>query len=265
MPQLDEVSYSREATIAAIREYYRFLTRMYLKECYVDEPPEEGWPEINTETLSGLGKTDEVISLLRHLPYIRATGDDTEGAAMCIFADWRGIAQGMALGRLDVDSVKTTTEGGLPDSISAHVIGLTDGGFRNPAFLLDTKLGIIYWEDCHSGIKRNPTREPIIGDEWDDPPENEIMDWHGDSVAWAIPDFFEILKDQFRQLNYVPINPRTVCYASAREAIPLVQIYRAHGWPDLERYRKRDCLKAVRDLLEEHYPGVADFRPDDDE
>ncbi|EAQ89740.1 predicted protein [Chaetomium globosum CBS 148.51] len=279
MPQLDEVSYSREATIAAVREYYRFLTRMYLNECYVAEPPEEGWPEINTEALSGLGKTDEVISLLRHLPYIRASSDWVyEGAPGCRFADWRDIAHSIALGELPAEDLRSTTEGGLPESISPHVVGLTDGGFRNLAFLLDTKLGIIYWDDCHSDIKNNPPREPIIGDEYEDDSDVEIMNWRLDeSVAWTIPDFFEILKGQFRQLNYVPISPRKVYHADVieqlmsragqgREGLPMVQaVYRAHGWPDMERYRKQDCLKAVQDLFEERCPDYADSRRYDDE
>ncbi|KAK4233273.1 hypothetical protein C8A03DRAFT_39031 [Achaetomium macrosporum] len=176
MPELHEVSYSREATIAAVREYYRFLTRMYLKECYVAEPPEGGWPEINADTVGVLGKTDEVISLLRHPPYIHSSDDSAQGAGMCLFADWR------------------------------------------------------------SG-----------------------------SVAWAIPDFFELLKDLFRQLFYIPISPRKVYFARTTGRMRMVAaIYRAHGWPDLERYRKQDCLKAVQALMEERYSDYADRREKDE-
>ncbi|KAK3298442.1 uncharacterized protein B0H64DRAFT_74994 [Chaetomium fimeti] len=264
MPDIHEVSYSREATIAAVREYYRFLTRMYLKECDVAEPPEEGWPEIDTEALSGLGKTDEVISLLRHLPYIHwSVDDETEGAAMCRFADWRSMAHSIALGKLSVDDVRATTNSSLPDSISPHVVSITSGGLRNQEFLLDTRLGIVYWYECHSDIRQNPSREPILGDAYDDAPEDE-MDWRVDSVAWAIADFFELLKDQFRQLNSVPISPRKVYYASTMEGMPMIQaIYQAHGWPNLHRYRKQDCLKEVQDLLQERYPSYADRRHDE--
>jgi hypothetical protein len=265
MPQLHEVSYSQEATVAAVREYYRFLTRMYLKERYVIEPPEEGWPEINSETLGGLGKTNEIISLLRHLPYIRrSSDDDTEGAAMCQFADWRSMAHSIVLGQLSVEDVRATTESSLPDSISSHVVSLTGGGLRNPEFLLDIKLGIVYWYECRSDIRRNPSREPIQGEAYDDAPDDEI-DWRLDSVAWAIPDFFELLKDQFRQLNYVPISPRKVFYASTMEGMPMVQaVYRAHGWPNLQRYRRQDCLKEVQDLFEKCYHSYADRRDKDE-
>jgi hypothetical protein len=34
-------------------------------------------------------------------------------------------------------------------------------------------------------------------------------------------------------------------------------IYREHGWPNLDVYDKKECLKAVQKALEEHYPGRA--------
>ena len=36
-------------------------------------------------------------------------------------------------------------------------------------------------------------------------------------------------------------------------------IYREHGWPDLEKYRKEDCIKAVEEALAEQYPDFELF------
>lgn len=44
MPWLSEVSYSRDATVKVIREYYGFLVKMYLKESVILEPPDGGGP-----------------------------------------------------------------------------------------------------------------------------------------------------------------------------------------------------------------------------
>jgi len=44
MPELSDIAYSRDATIAAFRDYYQFLTKMYLKESDVIEPPEDAGP-----------------------------------------------------------------------------------------------------------------------------------------------------------------------------------------------------------------------------
>lgn len=42
MSMLEDISYSREASIAAVRDYYHFLTRMYMEESVVVEPPKGG-------------------------------------------------------------------------------------------------------------------------------------------------------------------------------------------------------------------------------
>jgi hypothetical protein len=57
MPELSEVSYSGDACIEAIHDYYQFLTKVYLNESDVVKPPEGGWPSIAAEALDGLKKS----------------------------------------------------------------------------------------------------------------------------------------------------------------------------------------------------------------
>lgn len=71
MLSVRDISYSCEATVAAIRDYYRSLVSMYLDETNVLEPPEGGWPSIPPNGWGNFGKTDEAIALLRELPYLR--------------------------------------------------------------------------------------------------------------------------------------------------------------------------------------------------
>lgn len=40
-------------------------------------------------------------------------------------------------------------------------------------------------------------------------PENEAT-WRAEAPAWAVVDFFEMLKDQFRKLHFIPLNGRVV-------------------------------------------------------
>lgn len=98
-------------------------------------------------------------------------------------------------------------------------------------------------------------------------PENEIK-WRNESPAWAITDFFELLKTQYRNLKWIPINARQVidinAYYEASEdgMIPMLQgIFREHGWASeqIGIYRKRECLEAVKTALEEHYPTFEGF------
>lgn len=71
-PRLQEPStYSRQDCIDAIRELLHYLCDRlpYLDRAWIQEPPADGWPNINPETCAPLGKTEEVIQLLAHLPY----------------------------------------------------------------------------------------------------------------------------------------------------------------------------------------------------
>ena len=265
MPELSEINYSRDACIAAVRDYYRFLTKLYLKESDVIDPPEGGWPSITPDVLREMGKTDEVISLLRHLPYIRGgVANPAQGAPWSEFADWQSDCRYISLGRENANDLKSLSEGvAFSDDVPATVIGLTNGGLDRPIFLLDTEHGIVHWPECPFEIRAYPTREKVKDDPEDYAPENEV-EWRADSPAWAIADFFEMLKDQFRDLHYVPISELSVIdeYSILRPGSDgmlamLQDIYRKHGWPDLEGYRKKECLQAVQTALKERYPSFA--------
>ncbi|KAF2127847.1 hypothetical protein P153DRAFT_294859 [Dothidotthia symphoricarpi CBS 119687] len=262
MVHLCDVSYSRDATVAAIRDYYRFLVAMYLDESEVIEPPEGGWPSINSNTWENLDKTDTVISLLRHLPYIRDNGAVAiDGAPDCNFANWQALA-------LDPDGKKVKTYTELdPDegSVPPHVVGLTEGGEISPFFLLDTKLGIVHWYECFSPIREDPRQVENSPEDW---APDEEAEWRDSGAVWAIEDFFEVLKSHFRKLNFVPIGTRTVkdVWIEGLEdgMLTAVQaIYHRHNWPDLGRYRKKECMEEVQAMMVAQYSHSAQVELDD--
>jgi hypothetical protein len=260
MPTLEDIEYSRDETVAAVREYYQFLTKMYLDEAYIIEPPAEGWPDITNRSFT-LDKSKAVIDLLRHLPYIKNTSNlnvDAQGAPECEFADWQGIFQRGA----DRKMIRAGTEDlAISDNIPKHVIGLTCGGSYVPRFLLDVKLGTIMWYKCPGGIRDDPIHEEVEDDPYDYCSDDEEAEWRDDGTTWAIPDFFAELKDHFRRLDFVPLGPRRVIDVWKRstpdhEAMlaGVQDIYRQHGWPKVENYDKTACLTAVTKFIEEQYP-----------
>ncbi|KAI4700334.1 hypothetical protein J4E81_004372 [Alternaria sp. BMP 2799] len=264
MPMLEDISYSREACIAAVRDYYHFLTRMYMEESVVVEPPKGGWPSVTSDSMRDVNKTDEVIALLKHLPYILGPGssfENPQGAPKCVFSDWHGDSEELAQGVCTGETLKVCSEGAsISDEVPAHVVGLTTGGRDNPNFLLDTDLGVIYWIECPNEVMNSSSRDMIEDDPYDYALENEA-EWRAESGCWAIADFFGMLKDQFLQLTFVPIGPKSVIASDAalehkgEGLVAMVQeIYREHGWPDMVRYRKTECLAAVQAALEQHYP-----------
>jgi hypothetical protein len=267
MPLLNEISYSRNAVVSAIGDYYRFLVDMYLRQSQVINAPDGGWPSIASDTWTDFGKSDEVIALLRHLPYIsniNSGSEDADGAPECKFADWQSLTR-ITNGK----DIKCLTEIDLDEGeIPAHIVGLT---LRNPdfptTFLLDTELGLVYWPNCPGPIKYNPAREQLMDDpyDWASVPGAE---WRSGSAIWAVEDFFEVLKYHFRQLNFVPMSARVVrdVWTGVEDdedegdgVLSAVQrIYRGHGWPDLTRYQKRDCLADVKSMLQEQFPDDAE-------
>lgn len=155
--------------------------------------------------------------------------------------------------------MKVVTEGPFADAVPGRVFGLTAGGRGNAVFLLDTHADVVHWADCPDRLRLSPSRDPV--DETSFPDD----DWRLWSPTWAVVDFFAVLKGQFRALRFVPLGERRVVDTYAVFAgdeqgmIPLLQsIYREHGWPDLEMYKKEECLKAVRDALTQRYPRFVD-------
>lgn len=63
MPEIEDFTCSREATIAAFEDYYSFLVDLYMDPFEIIYPPEGGWPSISTEFQEMIGKSDEVIGI----------------------------------------------------------------------------------------------------------------------------------------------------------------------------------------------------------
>jgi hypothetical protein len=270
MPRLAEISYSREATIAAVRAYYQFLTKLYLSESSIIEPPEGGWPQITKESIGYIGKTDEVLELLRHLPYIRFDGEyETPQVApgtRCV--DWPNLAKE----HYALAAMRRITDGDEWEHVPSHIVGLTMEARSSFSFNLDTKLGVIYWIKCPLPLRQASAVERVLNDPETYAPEEELV-WRDDGPAWAISDLFEQLKEEFRQLNFVPMGPRMVdddyslhSGTTGDGATDTVrEVYREYGWPDLDKYRKEECLVALKKTLQEKYPDRMEEFYDEDE
>jgi hypothetical protein len=97
----------------------------------------------------------------------------------------------------------------------------------------------------------------------DDPYEwapEEEAEWRGQSGCWAVTDFFQVFKDQYQKLEFILINSIQVTNAYAglgsdsKGLMEMLQkIYREHGWPDLQRYRKAECLVEIEMALQQQH------------
>ncbi|KAH0278070.1 hypothetical protein KCU91_g2749, partial [Aureobasidium melanogenum] len=264
MPELNEVSYSREATIAAFRDYYQFLTEMFLPENRVEEPPAEGWSSITKEKLRLLDKDDEVVELMRHLPYI---SNDGLLAPHAEIAHWPSLLDASAYDQRpfdesDVEETRVITDGLDWENVPSSAFGISCG---DDIFILDTQFGVVFWLDSPGEVLESAAREPITDDFYDCTPENE-HEWRSNK-AWAIPDFFEVLKNRYRILKYLPFHERRIeewfdIYKEGdgpnggRPILRSVRkIYQEQGWPDLSVYKKNECLDKIDKTIKDHFPA----------
>ncbi|KAK4118799.1 hypothetical protein N657DRAFT_650884 [Parathielavia appendiculata] len=215
MPRLSEISYSHAATVGAISAYFNFLAVMYLDEADILRPPEGGWPEMTPGRLQSFGKTDKVNMLLRQIPYLRhdtygVKSEAEVGSRDVRFWNWMEVFRNLDRrpwldDKEELEECKIMTEPldehGEPGLAPPHAVGLicTPSARDESRWILDTELGVIYWLACPDSIRYEPTREPILYDAFDYyAPEGEA-EWRSEP-AWAVVNFFELLKDQFRLL-----------------------------------------------------------------
>ncbi|KAB8360886.1 hypothetical protein FH972_024619 [Carpinus fangiana] len=135
-------TYSRNEVVSTLTAYYDFLTTLYIPKSAVLYPPEGGWEFITQENYAFLEKTDTVIDLLRHIPYIdqEDTYDRHMFADMCAPLDFRGEYARKHLGFED-NFGPISEEATLgPHAIT---IGQCVGGRNGTYLILDTERGTI--------------------------------------------------------------------------------------------------------------------------
>ena len=105
-------------------------------------------------------------------------------------------------------------------------------------------------EKDHEGSEGDQTEE----DEDDEQYEDYDLEW---DPSWSVCNFFEMLKNQFRMLNFMPTGPYDVIDIWNDPKIWIEQvpeniqarvqsIYHDHGWPDAERFDKNSCLARIK-------------------
>ncbi|SMR46887.1 unnamed protein product [Zymoseptoria tritici ST99CH_3D1] len=160
------------------------------------------------------------------------------------------------------DMREATEDPDADGHVSSAVVGLSRGApFDFPYIYLDTVEGTVYWYNCPDAVRYDPELPciPALRASWEWDAEGENYDgeqdyWRGQSTFWSIPDFFEVLKHQFRRLYDFPLNQvhgGSALNLREQEKEEARAIYRAHAWPDLAVYKKEECMEALTRWAEE--------------
>ncbi|KAI1456395.1 hypothetical protein F4805DRAFT_432705 [Annulohypoxylon moriforme] len=186
-----KLSYSRAEIITSIHRFYSAA----IKPPYIDIdalvlPPEDGWSGVREDELRKRGKTDEVIALLRHLPYLRNPSCKEK---------WMLSPDTLEIAYCDGDVYDELMDELQPTP--PHCIWLTKHDSRDGVdLLLDTHTGTITeWSML--------TRRLMIPYEEYEKLEKEDK-WMG-HPTFPAKDFFQLWQARWEKLVWLPIsNPR---------------------------------------------------------
>lgn len=146
MTSTDQHRYSRDEVVAELTSFYKFLTKLYLPSSVVKTPPPEGWPEITAEYLAPLKKTEIVVDLIRHLPFIQR--DECEEPYQVYWStaavDFAGnyVKRQISQPKPSLDGIEPPEENGR---IPSHVLTFATPaeGIHGFYFNIDTERGTI--------------------------------------------------------------------------------------------------------------------------
>ena len=219
----------RDELVSELTSFYEFLVGLHLPADVLKRPPPGGWPGITQERLGFLNKDDDVIDVLRHIPYI--TRDDhlerIEIHRELVCNDYTGAY-------FETSGIKyrnaTISEPLSDDSVDSSIATLARPPESDGYFLTYN------------------TAEHTV-DMFD-----EVV---GKSEYFGgVKEFFEMLKNEYRELSAVPVKLDRVILASDnkhRDFAQLQALYRRYGWPMeplREESAKKDCLREADDLAE---------------
>lgn len=145
-----------QALVEPVASFYTTLTKFpYLPASDIITPPVTGWPQADVANFRKLGKTDLVVEVLKHLPYIRVDDnrewrigyDDTlpityvkAPEADDVWTPFCCKVAGLE-GQADHDTLWSNGLEPHGQNLDAHVVALTNGSQYGAWLLLDTKAG----------------------------------------------------------------------------------------------------------------------------
>ncbi|RYP18017.1 hypothetical protein DL767_009917 [Monosporascus sp. MG133] len=218
---------SRDKYIAAITDCYTVTTSLHIPRSALKRAPPGGWPNIMPESCVGFGKSDFVVDLLKHLPYI-IDGEPRSFAAQvhykCNVLDYSVVS---------------------PEEFSSRRL----------------KLGELVAHSDEDPVTADTVIEDMI--RCNRTYEDDAMAYFAILVEdyrtlrlISVPGFNTI--DLMADVSDVPAavlpDPRAQDPGKGPWAETNVRwlrhIYRKHGWPGAD-YRKEEALKAVADYMEQ--------------
>lgn len=247
--------YDRNEVIAIITDFCNFFNTLpVIQPGQLLFPPEGGWPNITRESMAPLGKTEDVVELLKRLPYFDTTSDQTRTRSGKCFSprkscctikpdtsmyDFQSEPYHAALRRNDLENC-------IPPflDLPPWAICLKTGYAKAGDYLiLDTSDGTITNYDfpgCSFDLTY-PAEDP-----------RHWRDKCADSTHTA-KQYFDNLAIEWKRLRIIAYptshsDSMAVHYTQflkQEEAYKLKRIWHWYGWPEPDDFRQDECRQAL--------------------
>lgn len=210
----------RDEIVRELTSFYEFLTRTHIPTKALRYPPLGGWQHLTAEALAFMGKSDAVLDLIRHLPYIHHEDVDEPYQIhdACAPVDFTSSKALQAISK------------GCHHTLQPNDLGID---VHRNEFMLATSVN-----DCGHFILLNV-----------DTGEIRLCDAGGKSEFHDPISLFTTLKERYRRLELIPTEPCDVYEAKQYdeyEPIKRIQQYlRRSGWLT-ESYDKAKSMQAVK-------------------
>ncbi|KAL0932162.1 uncharacterized protein CTRU02_213115 [Colletotrichum truncatum] len=246
--------YSHDETVEGITSFYELMLRIHGEDMAIlERPPPTGWPQITVESFAGLGKTEEVIKLLRHIPYL-VTGPDAvpcilESTSPIEYIDTQFCEEVKKLP--PVEPLEDDTDERLP----GHILRFAEGRRDGYTLLIDTRRGVVVlWKNDGNLPRWTGNFDADFYDENEDPYGKD--GWKC-MPTYRIKTFFDFCMEQYLVLNWLPdlVSGGVIQIddpASPNESqLKRRQIMIDAGWPGVDgQGTEWDKKKAMRETEE---------------
>ncbi|KAF1942211.1 hypothetical protein EJ02DRAFT_376331 [Clathrospora elynae] len=231
-------TYDQQDIITGLTDFYQFLSTLpYIEPAAILTPPSTGWPNITRENFSGLRKNDEVINLLKHLPYIDLSGHEYVIAPNTHPTDYRGERFQHNVTEESIGICLPLGDVEFPEWVISLTFGSRDGTY----VMLDTTDGTVTEYNIQDE-NEEPQYEEDDPRSWRNQCEGETK-----SLAALLDDW----KEKYYRLEWMGHDMNgwpTVMWADRgddnyKEVKQMRKIIRKHGWPN--SFNREACKQAL--------------------
>ncbi|KAI4917814.1 hypothetical protein J4E85_009906 [Alternaria conjuncta] len=184
--------YNRDVVVSCIEKHYDLLVRMaYLDPDTILRPPPEGWTDeqLAVDTLQEWKRSDRVIDLLRHLPYLSKNMGDSKYEVYIVTEACNYLRNYGWLKDADKKkAIRRMSPCGEGQEIPAGMIPLSQGN-EATVWMIDTDQGIIW------------PMGPFIVDR--SAPDDQF--WRQAAKPREVQQYFDELYDEIETLVTVPV------------------------------------------------------------